>query len=227
MQLTDLRALIRTAIADATEWPDASIDAWIREAITFYSAHFPRRWRNTMTLTTGTQAYPLPGGHGFMQLLGVQYPSTANTHLRQVNESDHAFEDAEEVYALRGQADSTAANADDAAGLIVFAQTVTTGQYAIIDYMGAHALPTVGDDDADITVPNAHLEAIVAYVDFAAQHKAHLDNVPGATDTTLLLSQLNTDARAAWNRYKDVMDRLVWLNTAPAAATAAAPNWTY
>lgn len=227
MQLTDLRALIRVTVADTTEWPNASLDAWIAQAVHFYSAHFPRRWRNTLTLTTGAQAYALPGGHGFLSLLAVQYPSTEYVFLRQANEWDAAFENQDEVYALRGPADSTAVNADDSAGLLVFAQTVTTGQYAVIDYLAAHLPPVAGDDDFDVTIPNAHLEAVTAFCNFAAQAKSLLDTVPDADNTTLLLSQLNTNARSAWNRYKEVMDRLVWLGSATGAAQAANPNWNY
>lgn len=227
MQLTDLRALIRVTVADTTEWPNATLDAWIGQAVHFYSAHFARRWRKTLTLTTGTQAYALPSGHGFVSLLAVQYPSTEYTFLRQVNEYDRDFEAKDDVYALRGQEDSTAVNADDAAGWIVFAETVTTGQYAIIDYLGAHLAPTVGDDDADITVPNAHLEAITAYVEFMAHLKSECDMTDEATDTAVALAQLSDGTRRCWNRYKDVMDRLMWLGSMQGAQQATVQNWNY
>ncbi len=228
MQLTDLRAIIRYTTVDATEWPNATLDAWIGQAVRFYSAHFPRRWRKTLTLTTGTQAYALPGGHGFMGVLAVRYPSTDETFLDQANEWDRAFLNADEVYAIRSADDSTAVNADDSAGSIVFAQTVTTGQYALIDYLGAHLAPVVGDDDFDVTVPDAHLEAITAYVEFMAHLKSETDQTYVASDVAVALAQLSDGARRCWNRYKDIMDRLAWLGLDRTAAQATAlPNWSY
>lgn len=227
MQLTDLRAVVRVTLVDTTEWPNATIDAWIGQAVRFYSANFPRRWRKTLTLTTGTQAYALPGAHGFLQVLGVRYPSDDEIFLAQANEWDRAFLNQDEVYAVRGVDDSTAVNADDSAGSIVFAQTVTTGQYAYVDYMAGHLAPAVGDDDADITVPDAHLEAITSYVEFMAHLKSECDMTVNATDTAVALAQLSDGARRCWNRYKDVMDRLMWLGSQQGAPQTTMPNWSY
>ncbi len=220
MLLSELRALIRYTVADATEWPDINLDAWVQQAMHFYSAHFPRRWRNTMTLKTGEQAYALPGGHRFLQLLAVQYPSTEYTYLRQVNEWDPAFEAQDDVYALRGQNDNatTVDPEDDSdAGYIVFAPTVATGQYAIIDYLGEHRVPGTEEDDQIVTVPNAHLEAITAYVEFMAHLASETAETAAVDATTVALAQLSDGARRTWTRYKDVMDRLTWLgaNQAP------------
>ncbi len=62
MTLGELRAVLRVTLADATAWPDPTLDGWVQAAIRLYSAHFPRRLRAELALEAGTQAYEAPGG---------------------------------------------------------------------------------------------------------------------------------------------------------------------
>jgi hypothetical protein len=175
MTLAELRALLRTTMTspDAAQWPDTTLDLWIGEAIRMYSARFPRRLRDTLTLTTGTQAYALPGGSGFQGILSVAYPAADDPppFLQQVSEMSALFQAQGYAYALRGVTDTTTAPLDTTAGSIVFAQDVTTGETAAIEYLAAHSRPAVGADTAQITVPEAHMEAIRAAVEWLALDK--------------------------------------------------------
>lgn len=213
LTLADVRALVRRGQADATAWPDASIDAWIGQAIRLYSAHFPRCWRCALDLITGTPAYDLPGGHGFAGVVAVQYPVAQEPprYLGPAAEWSARFQTGGPVYALRGVATGGAAESDTAAGQIVFAEPVATGEQAVIAYLGGHEPPAVGDDEAIITVPPAHLEALLAFVYFAGHAELSADQAVALSDSSVVLAQLNAAARAAWTRYKEVMDRLVWL----------------
>jgi hypothetical protein len=219
--LAQLRADIRLNQPDITAWPDATIDGWIRQAIRFYSAHYPRRWRHTLSLSTGTQSYDLPGEHGFAGIVSVEYPAgeTPPRYLSQAAEWWAGFQIGYNVYALRGVADDAAP--DNAAGQIVFAEAVATGQQAIIEYLGDHQ-PPAADNDL-ITVPPGHLEAITAYVRFAGLAEFEIDEATTITDSALILSQLGQEARLAWNRYKEIMDRLSWLGNDPLPVPP--PNW--
>jgi hypothetical protein len=222
--LKDLRDSIRLTLTGSAAWPDASLDAWIKDAIRFYSLEFPRTWRHTQAMTTGTQAYAVPGGHGFMSVLSVEYPSgqTPAEYLLQVAESSADFASGGEFYALRGVADSISDQKDDtAAAYIVFAQTVATGKSAVITYAGAHPLPTVADDDAQITVPVAHWEALYAFVDFRAHWELETDQALTISTVSIVLAQLGQEARRAWNRYKETIDRIRSLSATPAQLV----NW--
>ena len=75
MTLSQLRQQCRLFLASETSWTDAMLDGFINDGIRAYSNEFPRRLRHTLTLTTDVQRYALPGGHGFMRLLGVEYPA--------------------------------------------------------------------------------------------------------------------------------------------------------
>ena len=73
LTLASLRAACRRMLASTTDWPNDALDAWIIEAIRTYSIQMPRRWKHTITLTTGTQTYAVPGKHGFHRILSIEY----------------------------------------------------------------------------------------------------------------------------------------------------------
>jgi hypothetical protein len=226
LTLADVRAIVRGTQSDATAWPDAMIDGYIAQAIRFYSAHFPRRWRHELTLATGTQSYDLPNGHALQAVLSVEYPAGQEPprYLTPVAEWSAAFQAGAAVYAVRGIGDDVTPEADSAAGRIVFAEPVSDGESAVIEYLAGHVAPAAGDDTAIVTVPAAHLEAITAYVEFATHLELETDEALTVANTSVVLSQLGEQARRAWNRYKEVMDRLAWLGSNPACVPL--PAWT-
>jgi hypothetical protein len=227
MQLSELRALIRLTATSTADWPDATLDAWIADGIRLYSAQFPRRWRKTQTLTTGTQAYALPRSHGFRGIISVEYPTGEDpqSFLTEAAEWSDSFQDDDEVYALRGISDATAIESDSAIGYIVFAETVATGQSAVIEYWGDHPVPTAGDNDAQITVPPQHIEALIAFCEFRAHWELETDEAYTATSVAIIMSQLGENARRAWNRYKEVMSQLEYLGHEPLRTPQ--PTWSY
>ena len=208
--LGELRQQIRQMLASSSDWTNAALDVFIQDAIRFHSAQFPRRWRYSLSLTTGVQAYALPGEHGFRGILSVEYPTeqSPQSFLQEVNEWDAAFQDEDNVYALRGIADSTAIEDDSAAGTLVFAETVATDETALIEYHANHPVPLGQDDDALITVPIHHWEALIAFVDFRVHWELETDKAVDVSNVSIVLAQLGQEARLAWNRYKEVMNVL-------------------
>lgn len=209
--LAELRAQIRLLLVSATDWPDATLDGYIADACRFHSGQFPRRWRHSLALTTGTQNYVLPGKHGIQEIRSVEYPTGEDPQvfLGAVEEWEDAFQDEEEVYALRGILDTTAIESDTDAAQIVFAETVATGETAIIEYLGAHTIPDAADDDAQISVPTWQWEGLAAFVDFRAHWELETDKACTVSNVSIVLGQLGQEARYAWNRYKEVMNALV------------------
>jgi hypothetical protein len=209
--LGELRQQIRLLLASSADWTNANLDVFIQDAIRFYSAQMPLRARYSLSLTTDTQAYDLPGGHGFLGILSVEYPTgqSPQSFLREVNEWDDAFQDEEDVYCIRGIDDQTAIEDYSAIGQIVFAETVATGETAIIEYHAVHQVPLGQDDDAYITVPVAHWEALIAFVDFRCHWELESDLAATVTNVSIVLAQLGQEGRRAWNRYKEIMNVLV------------------
>lgn len=219
--LSALRTQIRATLASTDDWNNTKIDQFIADAMRFHSAQFPRRWRYSLSLTTNTQAYPLPAEHALQGIRSVEYPTGADpqTFLDPVEEWDTAFQQAQPVYTLRGIADDTAIESDTASATIVFAQTVATDETAIIEYMADHAIPAAGDDDAVITVPTSHWTALIAFVDFCCHWELETDKAVTISTVSIVLGQLGQEARYAWNRYKEIMNAL----TLQATDTAIVP----
>lgn len=222
--LTTLRAHVRLQLPSTTDWPNATIDSWIAQAIRFYSAQFPKQWYYDLSLTTGTQTYSLPADLHY--ITAVEYPTGEDPQqfLEPVDEWDSRFQAEGEVYTTIGIDDATAIESlSGAACQIKFAEDVTTGETARIHYLGNHAIPTAGDDDAQITVPEPHWEALVAFVDFLAHAELESDEAVTVSNVSIVLSQLGQEARLKWALFKDVMDRLEWLER---GAQSAIVDWS-
>jgi hypothetical protein len=211
--LATLRARCRLILASVTDWPDADLNGWIADAVCFYSMEFPRALRYDLTLATGTRSYDLPAG--CMAVTAVEYPAGEDPaeYLARADEWSALFQTGGDCYALRGSADTVAAAADSALMVIVFARAVVTGEHALISYLGLHRVPATDTDV--ITVPEAHSEALIAFVDFRAHWALETEEAVSLSNVSIILSQLGQEARLAWRRYKEVVDRLQALTPAP------------
>jgi hypothetical protein len=217
MTLAGLRAQMRTFVRSAADWSDGDLDRFIADAIRAYSAEFPRQWRHVLTLTTGTQSYALPGGHGFMGMVAVEYPTgeDPSRFLDLVDEWSPYFGGGGQAYALRsGPGDDVTATADGDAGAIVFAETVVTGESAVLVYNGLHHIPAVGADTDIITVPERHFEAIAAFVEFRCHAELTADESVTPNETSIVLSMLGEQERRSWNKWREVMNRLLAVGVA-------------
>jgi hypothetical protein len=207
LTLSSLRAILRRQLTSVTEYPNTTLDGWLSDGVRAYSLEFPRRLRQTLTLTSGKSVYDLPGGQDFVSVLRVEYPAGESpaVFLWQTDEGDAEFQNGGYAYALRAPDDSLADELDVAAGQIVFAQTVTTGETANIEYEALHAIPVAGDDDAVITIPTSHVEALIAFCEF--RQAAQLNNDARWMDCIAndKLTQLSGDARQTWERYRGIL----------------------
>ena len=64
------------------------------------------------------------------------------------------------------------------------------------------------DDDDVLTVPDSHMEAIIAFVDFRAHWERESNETYSASSSSLILSQLGENGRRAWNRYREIVRTL-------------------
>ena len=59
-----------------------------------------------------------------------------------------------------------------------------------------------------LTVPLAHWEALIAFVDFRCHWELEVDEAYTTMGVALTLSMLGENGRRAWNRWREIMDRL-------------------
>ena len=165
------------------------LNAWIGDAIRFYSNEFPRLIRHSLTLVTGTQVYALPADSGSWWVL---YPA-GEAHLRRSWWRDVGVRDgisggwAGVRRAGRGR--------DDTHGIeLIFAEPVSTGETAIVSYSGAHWIPTA--DEESTSVPELHTEALIAFVRLRAHAQLEAIEAVDMANVSIILSQLGQ--RRAW-----------------------------
>lgn len=223
--LAILRARVRAALPSVFSWPNATLDGWIADAIREYSSHLPRLWRYTLTLTTGTQSYDLPSDKGLLSIGSVEYPAGEDPpeFINLASEWASAFQTGDDVYALRGVANTVAIESDSASGRIVFAEQVTTGETAILSYYGLHTVPTAGDDDAQISVPQAHWRALIGYCVARAWDDLSLSEGLVVGMDGKALAEVSKRAEAAWERYQAIMTQLE--DSASLKASSAILSW--
>lgn len=213
----DLLAQVRLYLADETVWPDDTIYGYMVDAVRFYSVEFPRRSYRTLDLTTGTQAYDLWGD--LREVLKVEYPAGESPpeYLDRVPLGSPALGNGEDVYAVTGAVFASL----DVNTEIVFGPTVATGEDAVIHYLGLHRIDLSKLTDAEITVPEEHLEALHALIDFRAHWQLESAEAVDIGTSSIELSQLGENARRAWNRYKEITARLQELHVVSAPAGMA------
>jgi len=203
--LAALRDRLRLTLAEAITWPDDTLDAWIGDAIRFYSGEFPRTVERVVALSAGVRAYDLPTG--CLGVAGVEYPAGEEPPrwLAQTDERGHLFAAGGAAYALRAAGAPEGCSAG-----IVFAETPVAGQSAVVTCLEGRAVPEVGDDDAELDCPDAHLEALIAFCEFRAHWERETICAVTPDAVSLTLAQLGENARRAWNRYREVVARLRW-----------------
>jgi hypothetical protein len=213
--LSEFRARCRLILSGEDQWSSNTIDVWIGDAIRAYSLEFPRSLRTTLNMTTGVQAYELLGD--ILAVVSVQYPAGAYPleYCWLVGDSSKLFASGGPFYALRGVADDEPGNADYVNTVIVFAAAVSDGEQAIVSYRGLHRIPAAGADDDYITVPDAHLEALAAFVEFRSMWDLQTRQAYAEDDVTVILAQLGENARRAWNRYKELTGRYQGITPVP------------
>jgi hypothetical protein len=140
----------------------------------------------------------------------VEYPAGEDPpeFLGLAEEWSPAWQRGEDVYALRGAADTVAIAADDAALSIVFGPTVATGESAVITYRGLYPTPAAGDEDAIVSIPQAHWTALIAYCVARAWDDLALREgiVMGADGRPL--AEISKRGLAAWERYDGILRAL-------------------
>ena len=86
---------------------------------------------------------------------------------------------------------------------------MATGDVLQVTVACSWPIPIVGSDADVVLVPNPrHLEALIAFVEFRVHWALETDEAINLGNVSILLSQLGTEPRVAWRRYKEIVERL-------------------
>lgn len=149
---------------DKSRWPEPIVNAWIRDAIRDYSAHFPRF---VDTDTEGTniecvadqQEYSLSSFTGIQTVLDVEYPAGEDPpeFVERRDQDDPRGFEGLGVYAVQGFERPSA---------LRLGEEPSEGEEIRIAYLADHSMPT--SDAEALTVPDYHLDALVLFVHWRA-----------------------------------------------------------
>ena len=190
--LAALRAQCRLFLASASDWPDAALDSYIADAIRFYSNEYPRLASATIAASAGTRCYALADGHDILAVYSALYEGS---ELTSVPRNDLRLAASADVFAFYD-------------GQIEIGPLPVAGATITVTYTTHHAIPSAGDDP--LTIPSAHWEALIAFVDFRCHWQLESGQAILTDANNITLSQLGQESRLAWNRFKEVVDRIAY-----------------
>lgn len=212
--LATLRAACRVLLANATTWPDATLNAYIKDAIRFYSAELPMIVTDTIK-GNGDTSWTLPAG-----CLGVRWVRWGDYTMTQVDRTDPRWDAGDYVYTLIPLADDAADLQPPGTIAVPSAFASDTATNIVYAYATTHTIPSA---DADkISVPQPHWEALIAFVDFRCHWQLESTEAVDPDPETMVLAQLGDNSRRAWNRFKELIARYTFVAQ---GAKSAVVSW--
>ena len=189
--LAELRATVREILPSAEVWPEATINAWIQEAIQDFSGYFPRETSGLLDLTDDERVYALSDlAGGIFAVIQVEYPYGEDPPRFLARKQESAGIVGQAVFDVRGSPPSD----------LVLGEKPATGEQARVVYTCGHTKPT--DDDDVITVPDNRLEAIIEFVRWQAVREAEMNETMDPDTKNLVLSEIGLNSGRAERIYR-------------------------
>jgi len=180
-------------MADATQWPDATLDAWINDAIRDYSCYFPRRLTKSIACVTDQLEYSLSVLTNPQAVSSVEYPDGEDPMSFLARRPAEGVKDfwGGEYYDVWGVHEPE---------MLVLGSAPTTGETIVVGYLADHDYPTADDDV--LTVLDRHLEGLVLFVWWKAAQELLAAEAMDPQTTTLLLTQFDMLVYRAAREYR-------------------------
>jgi len=210
MKLRELRSQIRTGLASRDDWPDETIDQWIADGVRLYSAQFPRLQYFQTFVYEDDPVVQVGDAGQVVDVLSVEFPTgeSPRRFWRRVPIDSLEFQSGGDYYAVTAAREGANYSANQQQFAIVLAAAPTSDGIAGIEAVCRHDVPS-GDSHV-LTVPDAHLEAIGAYVAYRAASALEMTEAVtvDTSNVSIVLAQLGQTTRAAWRRWQQVMSML-------------------
>jgi hypothetical protein len=183
--------------AGAGTWPQATVEAWVLDAIRDYSQHFSRTLEATVTTTAATHRYDLPvAPAAFRGMVLVEYPTGEDPPevLDPLSRKDPRF------WAGEGYYDVEPSGAASAGSLWISASP-DDGETITLTYLAPHSDKLASDDT--LTVPGEHETILVDYVVWRALSERVVTEAQSPDTTVRLLYQFMLAAERAEDAYRE------------------------
>ncbi|MFC1996973.1 hypothetical protein ACFLXI_05120 [Chloroflexota bacterium] len=204
MELIELREHCQRSLSDedGNTYTDSLVDGWIREAIEEYSQHFGKVEDVAVTgIAAGTYAYTISDRLG--GILRIEYPEDEDPP-QYLTRRPYASDD----FWLHGDSYDYVQTDGEAAG-ILYLSDPTQDTTATIQVNRSY-------DEAATTieVPAMHEPILVARVRWSArQHQADAELLAPTSNSSLLMAQMEQNARSARNGYFKLLFNALLANT--------------
>ncbi len=204
--LTQLADIIQTALSDTAEttYTQIQIESWVIEAIKDYSLHFPLTAVSTIPTIADQTTYTLPTGH--QTTLQVEYPTGDDppTYLHRLNINHTAFWLSPTHYHIIKHNDAQTADQ-----LVISPKPVSEASTLTITHQADHPHDLQPTDPVTIT-PHHH-NLITAFVVWkAAQHLQMKEQQAPTSNSSLLMSQLASNAARLHAEYNTALGRAIY-----------------
>lgn len=221
--MTDLdelrdRTLIALGDSAGATWPDATVEAWLTDAIKDYSKYLPRVVLHTFS--SGTDYTQLEMQENFQAAVSVaEYSGTTLVRYLERKQYDHPhFVNGNGFfYDVRRRRD--VADPD----LMVFSYTVPSANGMYVEYQADHEWSLIQGPpyNVPLTVPVRDEPILIQYCVWMAWRERTGVEVANPDTSTILLSQMDTNASRQKRIYDEMIRKAVSLSQ-PASAMPTA-----
>lgn len=200
LQLAD-RCQLALNDAGAGTWPQATVEAWVLDAIRDYSQYFPRTKTATTTIAIDDAGHEFDLPADFLSMILVEFPTGQDPpqYLLRRARTHEAFWDYESYYDVEPSGDA------DSAGTLYLSEEPANGESYALTYTAQHDTGLESGDD--ITVREDHESILILYVIWQA-FKERMATQEQDPDTTIhLLQQMVRAADQAEAEYRRALQR--------------------
>ena len=190
------RAQVHLNDAAAGTWPQATVEAWVADAIRDYSQYFPRVIESYVEQVGGTPTHYIVLPTDFMEMILVEFPRGEDPPIHLERRSLHAatFWDVDGYYdILYVEQEAEAGMPDTQAQLVLSRVPLATEGYTI-RYLAAHS----GSGSSDtVTVKTDHQPLLILYVLWQAfKERAATQLQDPDTTSDILQKTVNAEMQA-------------------------------
>ena len=183
-------------------WPQATVEAWVLDAIRDYSQYFPRVRTSTTTIETpGDTPHELDLPTDFLAMLLVEFPDGEDPpkYLDVKSRTRSGFWDCEGYYDIEPSHDAAAA------GTLFLSEAPTAGEAYTLTWLATH--DTNLDPGDTITVPEDHESILLLYVLWQACRERMATQQQDPDTTIHLLQQLVKASEQSEAEYRRALQR--------------------